>query len=106
MSRPRVCLLQPAAQTAKRPSRSTVRTGISAHRWLTSPGKLRSRSVCDRAIRRGRCAGKVLVVDFGLLGPLSVRDGVRQVAVSAPRQRVLLAALLLDADRVVSVDSL
>ena len=45
-------------------------------------------------------------MDFGLLGPLSVRDGARQVAVSAPRQRVLLAALLLDADRVVSVDSL
>jgi DNA-binding SARP family transcriptional activator/tetratricopeptide (TPR) repeat protein len=48
----------------------------------------------------------VQVVDFGLLGPLLVRDGTRQVAVSAPRQRVLLAALLLDAGRVVSVDAL
>jgi len=45
-------------------------------------------------------------VDFGLLGPLLVRDGTRQVAVSAPRQRVLLAALLLAAGRVVSVDAL
>jgi DNA-binding SARP family transcriptional activator len=45
-------------------------------------------------------------VDFGLLGPLRVRDGTRQVSVSAPRQRVLLAALLLSAGRVVSLDTL
>ena len=45
-------------------------------------------------------------MDFGLLGPLRVRDGTRQVPVSAPRQRVLLAALLLSAGRVVSVDTL
>jgi DNA-binding SARP family transcriptional activator len=45
-------------------------------------------------------------VDFGLLGPLLVRDGGRPVEVSAPRQRVLLATLLLSAGRVVSVDAL
>ena len=45
-------------------------------------------------------------MDFGLLGPLRVRDGARHVSVSAPRQRVLLAALLLSAGRVVSLDSL
>jgi DNA-binding SARP family transcriptional activator/tetratricopeptide (TPR) repeat protein len=45
-------------------------------------------------------------VDFGLLGPLRVRDGTRQVSVSAPRQRVLLAALLLSAGQVVSLDTL
>ncbi len=45
-------------------------------------------------------------MDFGLLGPLRVREGTRQVFVSAPRQRVLLAALLLSAGRVVSVDTL
>ena len=43
---------------------------------------------------------------FGLLGPLAVSDGPRAVAVSAPRQRVLLAALLLSAGRVVSLDAL
>jgi DNA-binding SARP family transcriptional activator len=48
----------------------------------------------------------VLVVDFGLLGPLTVSDGARPVAVSAPRQRVLLATLLLNAGRVVGVDTL
>ena len=45
-------------------------------------------------------------MDFGLLGPLIVRDGTRHVPVSAPRQRVLLAALLLSAGRVVSLDAL
>ena len=45
-------------------------------------------------------------MDFGLLGTLVVRDGTRDVPVSAPRQRVLLAALLLEAGRVVSVDAL
>jgi DNA-binding SARP family transcriptional activator len=48
----------------------------------------------------------MLVVDFGLLGPLTVSDGARPVAVSAPRQRVLLATLLLSAGRVVGVDTL
>jgi DNA-binding SARP family transcriptional activator/Tfp pilus assembly protein PilF len=48
----------------------------------------------------------VLGVDFGLLGPLVVRDGTRPVPVSAPRQRVLLAALLLSAGRVVSLNDL
>jgi DNA-binding SARP family transcriptional activator len=45
-------------------------------------------------------------VDFGLLGTLVVRDGARAVSVSAPRQRVLLAALLLGAGRAVSLDAL
>ena len=45
-------------------------------------------------------------MEFGLLGPLLIRDGARQVPVSAPRQRVLLAALLLNAGRVVSLDAL
>jgi DNA-binding SARP family transcriptional activator len=45
-------------------------------------------------------------VEFGLLGPLLVRDGARCVPVSAPRQRVLLAALLLNAGRAVSLDAL
>ncbi|MGH3157300.1 MAG: AfsR/SARP family transcriptional regulator [Streptosporangiaceae bacterium] len=45
-------------------------------------------------------------MEFGLLGPLLIRDGGRSVRVSAPRQRVLLAALLLNAGRVVSLDAL
>ena len=45
-------------------------------------------------------------MEFGLLGPLVVRDGTHTVTVSAPQQRVLLAALLLNAGRVVSLDAL
>jgi DNA-binding SARP family transcriptional activator/Tfp pilus assembly protein PilF len=40
-------------------------------------------------------------VEFGLLGPLVVRDGGSRVTVSAGKQRVLLAALLLRAGQVV-----
>ena len=45
-------------------------------------------------------------MEFGLLGTLVVRDGTRDVPVSAPRQRMLLAALLVGAGRVVSLDDL
>jgi len=45
-------------------------------------------------------------VEFGLLGPLLVRDGGTRLIVSAPRQRVLLAALLLKAGHVVPADEL
>jgi DNA-binding SARP family transcriptional activator/tetratricopeptide (TPR) repeat protein len=45
-------------------------------------------------------------LEFGLLGPLLVRRGGVVVAVSPGRQRVLLAALLLSAGRVVMVDEL
>ncbi|WP_279617282.1 AfsR/SARP family transcriptional regulator [Kitasatospora purpeofusca] len=43
-------------------------------------------------------------LNFLLLGPLSVRLDAREVHVSAPRQRVVMAALLLNANRVISVD--
>lgn len=44
--------------------------------------------------------------EFGLLGSLLVRQGTRLVPVSAGKQRVVLAALLLGAGRVLSVDEL
>ncbi|MEU7041092.1 BTAD domain-containing putative transcriptional regulator [Streptomyces varsoviensis] len=43
-------------------------------------------------------------MEFLLLGPLSVRLNAREVYVSAPRQRVVLATLLLNVNHVVSVD--
>jgi DNA-binding SARP family transcriptional activator len=45
-------------------------------------------------------------VEFGILGPLEVRDGGRVVPIVGVRQRTLLAILLLDANRVVSSDRL
>jgi len=43
---------------------------------------------------------------FGVLGPLLVRDGDLVIGVPAARQRVLLAALLVNAGTVVSTDAL
>jgi DNA-binding SARP family transcriptional activator len=45
-------------------------------------------------------------LEFCLLGPLIVRSGGTVVPVRQAKQRVLLAALLLDANRVVRVDAL
>jgi DNA-binding SARP family transcriptional activator len=45
-------------------------------------------------------------LEFGLLGPLFVRSAQVGVPVRQAKQRVLLAALLLDANRVVQVDAL
>ena len=45
-------------------------------------------------------------MQFGLLGPLVVRRGETVVPVQAGKQRVVLAALLLNANRVVPVDVL
>jgi DNA-binding SARP family transcriptional activator len=46
------------------------------------------------------------VVDFAILGPLEVRADGSPITLGGPKQRALLAALLLDAGRVVSLDRL
>src|SRR4051812_36981017 len=45
-------------------------------------------------------------MDYRILGPLEVHAGGEPVAIGGPRQRTLLALLLLDANRVVSRDRL
>jgi len=45
-------------------------------------------------------------VEFGILGPLEVRRAGRVVPLGGPRQRAVLALLLLEANRVVSMDRL
>src|SRR3954454_13543783 len=45
-------------------------------------------------------------IEFGILGPLEVSRAGRSVPLGGPRQRAVLALLLLDADRVVSMDRL
>jgi DNA-binding SARP family transcriptional activator/tetratricopeptide (TPR) repeat protein len=45
-------------------------------------------------------------VEFGLLGPLLVRTGAGPVPISAGKQRVLLATLLLAVNQVVAIDKL
>src|SRR5438477_5740735 len=51
-------------------------------------------------------ADETRVVEFGLLGPLEVRRSGRAVPLGGPRQRAVLALLLLEANRVVSMDRL
>jgi DNA-binding SARP family transcriptional activator len=46
------------------------------------------------------------VIDFRVLGPLEVWDGGRPLALKRSKHRALLAALLLPAGQVVSVDQL
>jgi DNA-binding SARP family transcriptional activator/tetratricopeptide (TPR) repeat protein len=46
------------------------------------------------------------VRSYGILGPLEARVGGRRVAIGGPQQRALLAVLLVNANRVVSVDRL
>ena len=45
-------------------------------------------------------------IEFGILGPLEVSRAGRPVALGGPRQRAVLALLLLEANRVVSMDRL
>jgi len=46
------------------------------------------------------------VVEFRLLGPVTVRAGDEQVDAGLPRQRAVLAALLVDAGRLVTLETL
>src|ERR1700733_6314126 len=51
-------------------------------------------------------AGETGLAEFGILGPLEVRRSGRAVPLGGPRQRAVLALLLLEANRVVSMDRL
>jgi DNA-binding SARP family transcriptional activator len=51
-------------------------------------------------------ASEITSVEFGILGPLEVRRSGRAVPLGGPRQRAVLALLLLEANRVVSMDRL
>ena len=51
-------------------------------------------------------AGQTEPAEFGILGPLEVSRCGRAVPLGGPRQRAVLALLLLEANRVVSLDRL
>src|SRR5215831_4921156 len=50
--------------------------------------------------------GETGLAEFGILGPLEVRRCGRAVSLGGPRQRAVLALLLLEANRAVSMDRL
>src|SRR6201986_4108156 len=51
-------------------------------------------------------AGQTELAEFGILGPLEVSRAGRSIPLGGPRQRAVLALLLLEANRVVSMDRL
>ena len=51
-------------------------------------------------------AGETELAEFGILGPLEVSRSGRALPLGGPRQRAVLALLLLEANRVVSMDRL
>src|SRR5258708_35428295 len=53
-----------------------------------------------------QAAGQTGPDAFGILGPLEVSRSGRAVPLGGPRQRAVLALLLLEANRVVSMDRL
>ncbi|MFE9252377.1 BTAD domain-containing putative transcriptional regulator [Streptomyces sp. NPDC007088] len=59
----------------------------------------------DRA-RQGSAGRAAPNISFQVLGPLEAWVGARKVEIGGPRQRVVLAMLLLAPDRVVSIDQL
>ncbi len=62
----------------------------------------------DARLRRGAEGARTssAMVDFAILGPLEARADGEPITLGGPKQRALLAALLLDAGRVVSLDRL
>src|SRR5689334_19030961 len=67
--------------------------------WLSSPGGV-------GAMAADTVADQTELADFGILGPLEVSRCGRAVPLGGPRQRAVLALLLLEANRVVSLDRL
>nr|BFE89039.1 hypothetical protein GCM10020093_116400 [Planobispora longispora] len=58
----------------------------------------------DAGFARGMSDGGS--VDFRMLGPLEIHENGRQIRITAPKQRVLLALLLLDANQVITEERL
>jgi DNA-binding SARP family transcriptional activator len=52
------------------------------------------------------CSRRIEQVRIDVLGPLRVTDGTRAVEISRPKERALLAALVVEAGSVVSIDRL
>ena len=67
--------------------------------WVESPGGV-------GAMAADTVADQTELAEFGILGPLEVSRSGRAVPLGGPRQRAVLALLLLEANRVVSLDRL
>jgi YVTN family beta-propeller protein len=70
------------------------------------PGRLRGDNRAGGVMAADAAAGQTGSGDFGILGPLQVWRAGCAVPLGGPRQRAVLALLLLEANRVVSMDRL
>ena len=75
----------------------------SKSRW---PGRRGGTSRAGWVMAADAVAAETQVAEFGILGPLEVSRRGRLVPLGGPRQRAVLALLLLEANRVVSLDRL
>src|SRR4029079_15995052 len=93
----------PSRSTSRRTSppspRESAREAAVAWRAIVDTGAI------DPLPGRYRLASSCLL-DFRILGPLEVLDGDRPVRLGGPKPRATLAILLLNANRVVSVERL
>ena len=70
------------------------------------PGRLRGDNRAGCVMAADAVAGETGFTEFGILGPLEVWRSGCAVPLGGPRQRAVLALLLLEANRVVSMDRL
>ena len=70
------------------------------------PGRLGGQPGGVGAMAADAVAGQTESAEFGILGPLEVARAGRAVPLGGPRQRAVLALLLLEPNRVVSLDRL
>jgi YVTN family beta-propeller protein len=70
------------------------------------PGRLSGDNRAGVVMAASTVAGETGPAEFGILGPLEVCRSGRVVPLGGPRQRAVLALLLLEANRVVSMDRL
>ena len=98
------CSTRPTATTccSRTPRRSTWRGRRSTSGWLRPHG---ARGDAQRL--QAACGpGFTSTMQFGILGPLEVRDGDRVVALGGLKPRAVLALLLTHANETVSADRL
>jgi predicted ATPase/DNA-binding SARP family transcriptional activator len=104
-SPPRARVDRPPAVTAPRLHSTSVDRSACQTLAKTRQGAHRDRGVRVGA-PFGRRAGTLAPVLFRILGPLEVEHGGRLLHLGRPKQRALLASLLLSANQVVSSDRL
>lgn len=73
-----------------------LRSDVELFEWVDQPSRFMQRAMKAKSVG----------LRFGMLGPLEVFDGGRPLQITRKKDRLLLAALLTNANQVVSTDQL